>query len=107
MTEQTEKVFFDPSKPEIFFLVGSNLSAIDREQLLQLLISNRDVFAWSVYDAPGVSSDLACHSLNIELEHKPVAQKRWKLALERAAIVLEKVERLLASGAIREVPYPV
>ena len=44
MTEQLEKVFFDPSNPEIFFLVGSNLSAIDREQLLRLLISNRDVF---------------------------------------------------------------
>ncbi len=73
MTEQPEKVFFDPSNPKIFFLVGSNLSAIDRKQLLQLLINNRDVFAWLVYDAPGVSPDLACHSLNIEPEHKPVA----------------------------------
>jgi hypothetical protein len=82
MTEQLEKVFFDPSNPEIFFLVGSNLSAIDREQLLRLLISNRDVFAWSVYDAPGVSLNLACHSLNIEPKHKPVAQKQRKLAPE-------------------------
>uniref|UniRef100_A0A2N9GJR4 RNase H type-1 domain-containing protein n=1 Tax=Fagus sylvatica TaxID=28930 RepID=A0A2N9GJR4_FAGSY len=36
-----------------------------------------------------------------------IVQKRRKLALERAAIVLEEVERLLASGAIREVQYPV
>jgi hypothetical protein len=48
---------------------------MDKEQLLQLLMSNRDVFAWSVYDAPGVSSDLACHVLNISPKHKPVAQK--------------------------------
>ena len=106
MTEQPEKVFF-ASNPELFFFVGSKLFTIDREQLLQLLISNRDVFAWSVYDAPGVSPDLACHALNIGPEHKSVAQKRRKLAPENVTIVLEEVERLLASGAIREVQYPV
>uniref|UniRef100_A0A2N9IWV9 Integrase catalytic domain-containing protein n=1 Tax=Fagus sylvatica TaxID=28930 RepID=A0A2N9IWV9_FAGSY len=102
-----ERVFFDLSNPELFFLIGSKLSTMDRGQLLQLLMSNRDVFAWSVYDAPGVSPDLACHVLNIFPEHKLVPQKRQKLALERAAIVLEEVERLLESGAIREVQYPV
>ena len=106
MTEQPEKVFFDPSTPENFFLIGSKLSPLDRQELLQTLIDNRDVFAWSVYDAPGVSPNLACHSLNIGPEHKPVVQKRRKLAPERATIVLEEVERLLVSGAIREVQYP-
>uniref|UniRef100_A0A2N9HQL3 Uncharacterized protein n=1 Tax=Fagus sylvatica TaxID=28930 RepID=A0A2N9HQL3_FAGSY len=85
---------------------GSNLSPADRECLLRVLIDNQDIFAWSVYDAPGVSSDLASHSLNIKPEHRPVVQKRRKLAPERATIVLEEVERLLASGAIREVQYP-
>ena len=94
MTEQLEKVFFDPSDPELFFLIGSKLSDVDREQLLQILTGNRDVFAWSVYDAPGVSPDLACHSLNIESEHRPIIQKQRKLAPERAIIVLEEVERL-------------
>jgi ribonuclease HI len=88
-------------------LVGSKLSAVDREQLLQVLISNQDVFAWSVYDAPGVSPELACHSLNIGSEHRPIVQKRRKLAPERATTVLEEVGRLLASGAIREIQYPV
>ena len=97
MTEQPEKVFYDPSNPKLFFLVGSKLFAIDREQLLQLLMNNQDVFAWLVYDAREVSPDLACHALN---EHKLVAQKRRKLAPERATIVLEEVECLLASGAI-------
>ena len=45
MTEQPEKVFFDPSNPEQFFLVGSKLSAVDKEQLLQVLINNQDMFA--------------------------------------------------------------
>uniref|UniRef100_A0A2N9IVM6 Integrase catalytic domain-containing protein n=1 Tax=Fagus sylvatica TaxID=28930 RepID=A0A2N9IVM6_FAGSY len=107
MTEQPEKVFFDPSNPEQFFLVGSKLSAVDKEQLFQVLISNRDVFAWSVYDAPGVSPELACHSLNIGSEHRPIVQKRRKLAPERATTVLGEVGRLLASGAIQEIQYPV
>jgi hypothetical protein len=54
-----------------------------------------------------VSPNLACHALNIGPEHKPIAQKRRKLAPERATIVLEEVEHLLASGTIREVQYPV
>ena len=107
MTEQLEKVFFNSSNPELFFLVGSKLSVIDRDQLLQTLISNRDVFAWSFCDASGVSPDLACHSLNIGSEHKPIVQKRRKLAPERALIVLEGVDRLFAFRAIREVQYPI
>ena len=100
MTEQPEKVFFDPSNPEQFFLVGSKLFVVDREQLLQVLISNRDIFAWSVYDAPGVSPELVCHSLNIGSEHRPIVRKQRKLAPKRATTVLEEVERLLASGVI-------
>uniref|UniRef100_A0A2N9FRK2 Uncharacterized protein n=1 Tax=Fagus sylvatica TaxID=28930 RepID=A0A2N9FRK2_FAGSY len=105
--EQPERVFFNSSNPKLFFFIGSKLSTSDRKQLLQLLMSNRDVFAWSIYDTPKVSPDLAYHVLNISPEHKPVAQKQRKLALERAAIVLEEVERLLESGAIREVQYPI
>ena len=107
MTEQPEKVFFDPSNPEQFFLVGSKLFVVDREQLLQVLISYRDIFAWSVYDAPGVSPELVCHSLNIGSEHRPIVRKRRKLAPKRATTVLEEVKRLLASGVIREIQYLV
>uniref|UniRef100_A0A2N9GAT2 RNA-directed DNA polymerase n=1 Tax=Fagus sylvatica TaxID=28930 RepID=A0A2N9GAT2_FAGSY len=83
------------------------LAAVKRKGTAEILISNRDVFAWLVYNAPGVSPDLACHSLNIGPEHRPIVQKRRKLAPERATIVLEEVERLLASRAIREVQYLV
>ncbi len=74
--------------------------------MIRILIKNRDVFAWSVYKAPGVSPDLACHVLNIMPSHRPIVQKRRKLAPERASIVMEEVSRLLAVGAIREIQYP-
>uniref|UniRef100_A0A2N9I887 Uncharacterized protein n=1 Tax=Fagus sylvatica TaxID=28930 RepID=A0A2N9I887_FAGSY len=101
-----EKVYFDPSEPEFYFLIGTNLSVDDRQGLVTLLMGFRDVFAWSVYEAPGVSPDLACHSLNISGEAKPVSQKRRKLAPERAEIVAKEVERLLEANAIRSVQYP-
>ena len=30
LTEQPERVFFDPSNPKLFFLIGSKLSTTDR-----------------------------------------------------------------------------
>uniref|UniRef100_A0A2N9HLB1 Integrase catalytic domain-containing protein n=1 Tax=Fagus sylvatica TaxID=28930 RepID=A0A2N9HLB1_FAGSY len=80
-----EKVFFDTSNPELYFSIGSKLSFCDRENMIQTLIENRDVFAWSVYEAPG---------------------KRRKLAPERASIVMKEVSWLLAVGAILEIQYP-
>jgi hypothetical protein len=101
-----EKVHFDPAEPEFYFLIGINLSISDKQELIALLMEFRDVFAWSVYEAPGVSPDLACHSLNISSAAKPVSQKRRKLAPERAEIVAKEVERLLEANAIRSVQYP-
>uniref|UniRef100_A0A2N9HTD2 Integrase catalytic domain-containing protein n=1 Tax=Fagus sylvatica TaxID=28930 RepID=A0A2N9HTD2_FAGSY len=85
---------------------GTNLSLADREKLVALLMELRDIFAWSVYEAPGVSPDLACHSLNISSEAKLVSQKRRKLAPEWAEIVAKEVDQLLEANAIRPVQYP-
>uniref|UniRef100_A0A2N9GXW1 Integrase catalytic domain-containing protein n=1 Tax=Fagus sylvatica TaxID=28930 RepID=A0A2N9GXW1_FAGSY len=85
---------------------GTNLSVGDRQEMIALLMEFRDIFAWSVYEAPGVSPDLACHSLSISIEAKLVSQKRRKLAPEQAEIVAKEVERLLEANAIRSVQYP-
>ena len=74
--------------------------------MIRILTENQDVFAWSVYETPVVSPDLACHVLNIVPNQRPVVQKRRKLAPERVSIVMEEVSRLLVAGAIREIQYP-
>jgi hypothetical protein len=53
-----------------------------------------------------VSPDLACHSLGISSDFKPVIQKRRKLAPERLEINMEEVGRLIAADAVRLVQYP-
>jgi hypothetical protein len=75
-----EKVYFDPSEPEFYFLIGTNLSLGDRQELIALLMEFREVFAWSVYEAPGVSPDLACHSLNISIEGQASESKASEIS---------------------------
>ena len=70
--EEPEKIHFDSSNLELYFQVGVSLSLPDRDELIILLQEFQDVFAWSVYEAPGVSPDLACHSLAVLSDAKPV-----------------------------------
>ena len=51
--------------PKKFFQVGSQLPQSEREELVQFLKRNIDVFAWNAYEAPGVDPDFICHHLNV------------------------------------------
>ena len=51
--------------PEKFFQVESQLPQLEREELVEFLKQNIDVFAWNTYEAPGVDPDFICHHLNI------------------------------------------
>jgi hypothetical protein len=104
--EEPEKIQFDSSNPELYFQVRINLSLPDRDELITLLLEFRDVFTWSVYEAPGVSPNLACHFLAIPPDSKLVQQRRRKLAPERSEIIMEEVRRLLAAEAIQPILYP-
>ena len=41
--------------PKKFFQVGSQLPPQEREELIEFLRKNVDVFTWSAYEAPGVN----------------------------------------------------
>ena len=51
--------------PEKFFQVGSQLPQQEREELVEFLKRNIDVFAWNTYEAPRVDLDFICHHLNV------------------------------------------
>ena len=51
---------------EKFFQVGSQLPQQEREELVEFLKQNIDVFAWNNYEAPGVDPDFICHHLNVK-----------------------------------------
>ena len=77
-----------------------------RTRLVQFLKENLNVFAWSHEDMPGISPEVIQHKLNVNLERKPVQQRRRVFAPERDQAVTEEVTKLLTAGFIREVYYP-
>ena len=55
---------------------------------------------------PGISTKVMVHKLNVNPSINPVKQKRRVFAPERNTVVMEKVDKLLTEGFIREVYYP-
>ena len=51
--EDLDKVIIGDDQ-ERFFQVGAQLPLQEREQLVELLRRNVDVFAWDAYEAPGL-----------------------------------------------------
>ena len=51
--------------PERFFQVEAQLPPKEKEELVELLRRNVDVFAWDAYEAPGLDPKFICHHLNV------------------------------------------
>ena len=86
--------------------IGSQLRTKLRDQLIDFLRHNLDVFAWTHADMTGISPDVACHVLNIDPTKVPVKQKKRSMGAERLAAIDEEVKSLLANDFIREAIYP-
>ena len=55
---------------------------------------------------PGISPKVIQHKLNIDLEKKPVQQRRRVFAPKRSQAITDEVNKLLTAGFIWEVYYP-
>jgi hypothetical protein len=86
--------------------IGTCLTQDVQEGLVNFLHKNIEVFAWSHEDMPGISPEEIVHILNVELDMKPVKQKRRKFAPERVEAIAVEVEKLLKAQFIQEVYYP-
>ncbi|XP_057761348.1 uncharacterized protein LOC130981714 [Arachis stenosperma] len=70
-----------------------------------MIRANRDLFAWTPADLPGIDPRVMSHHLAIKAEARPVAQRRRKMSAERAEEVAKQTTSLLEAGFIREVDY--
>ena len=80
--------------PEKFFQVGSQLSQQEREELVEFLKWNIDVFAWNTYEALGVDPDFICHHLNVNPLTIPKKQLPRRPSKEHAEAVCQEVTKL-------------
>ena len=86
--------------------MGTLASPAVRQDLVNFLRMNQDIFAWSHEDMPGIDPSVIVHRLNVNPDSSPVRQKKRVFAQERDKAVAEEVRKLLEAGFIQEVYYP-
>ena len=62
--EDLEKVVISDTL-EKFFQVGARLPPQEKEELVEFLKRNIDVFVWDACDTPGIDLAFICHHLNV------------------------------------------
>ena len=91
---------------EKFFQIGSQLPQWERDELMEFLKHNIDVFAWNTYESPGVDPEFICHHLNVNPLIAPKKQLPRRPSKEHVEVVREEVAKLKQAGAIKGVFYP-
>ena len=89
-----------------FFQVEAQLSLQKKEELIEFLRGNVDVFAWNAYEAPGVEPSFICHHLNVNPSVTPKKQPPRRSSKDHSDAIKDKVMKLKQVGAIKEVFYP-
>ena len=76
---------------EKFFQIGSQLPHQEREELIEFLKRNIDVFTWNTYEALGVDPEFICHHLKVNplITHRKQPPRRP--SKEHAEAVREEV----------------
>ncbi|XP_065617175.1 uncharacterized protein LOC136062260 [Quercus suber] len=84
----------------------AQLPTLEKEELLEFLRRNVDVFAWNAYEAPGVDPSFICHHLNVNPTVTPKKQPLRCSSENHSKAVRDEVKKLKQVGAIKEVFYP-
>ena len=106
LVEKLEEVFLDDSNLERTTKIETLTNLTIRQALMTFLGSNRDVFAWSHENIPGIDPSVMVHRLNVSPSFPPIRQKKRVFALERDRAIAEEVHKLQEASFIREVYYP-
>ena len=71
--ENLEKIVVDDDSKR-FFQVETQLPPKEKEELIEFLRRNIDVFMWSTYETPRVDPNFICHHLNVNPSVTPKKQ---------------------------------
>ena len=91
--------------PKKFFQIRSQLPHQEKEELIEFLRRNIDVFDWNAYEALGVDPEFICHHLKVNPLITPRKQSPRRLSKEHTEAVREEITKLKQAGAIKEVFY--
>jgi hypothetical protein len=86
--------------------ISKHLSKESKEEYHKFLAANRDVFAWSYEEMPGLDPAVAVHKLAVREDVPPVKQGKRIYRPELLPQIEAEVDKLIAASFIREVKYP-
>lgn len=95
----------DPAHTRDTMRIRMKLEDEDRQQLKQLIAEHQDIFAWGHEDILGIDGDVIEHYSNVNLETRPVKQRKRSFSTEKYVAIAEEVNCLLAAGFIGETHY--
>ena len=98
--EDLEKVVIGDD-PERFFQIGAQIPLQEKEQLVELLRRNIDVFAWDTYEAPALDPKFICHHLNVNPSVTPKRQPPRRPSKEHEEAVKSEVTKFKQTEAIK------
>ncbi|XP_074351399.1 uncharacterized protein LOC141690504 [Apium graveolens] len=105
LAEDLISVPLAPEDPRKVIFIGASLEETLRRKLVRFLQENKDVFAWTAADIPGIDMGLITHKLNMDPNRKTVKQKKRIFAPERQEAIKQEVEKLLEAGFIKELQF--
>ena len=70
--KELEAVCLHESNPKKLVYVGTQLSELLKNEIVEFLKENADIFAWNPDDMPGIDPDVISHQLNVDPQFKPV-----------------------------------
>ncbi|GAV56844.1 hypothetical protein CFOL_v3_00385 [Cephalotus follicularis] len=103
--EDVVHVPLEEGNSERVFQMGSQLGEVEKGELITFLQNNRDVFAWSAEEVPGISPDVTVHRLSVDPARPPTRQKKRNFAPEQQQAIADDVSKLMQAGFIREMHY--
>ena len=103
--EDLERAIID-NDPEKFFQVRVQFPPQEKQELIEFLRKNVDVFAWDAYEFLGIDPEFICHHLNVNPSITPRKQPPRRSSKDHYEAIKDEVTKLKQAGAINEVFYP-
>lgn len=86
--------------------IGKILPHVTKEEMMDFVWRNMDVFAWRHEDMVGIDPKVSCHHLNINPTYTLHRQKRRTLNQVMYKALKKEVKNLSRNGFTRETIYP-
>ena len=88
---------------EQYFQVGFQLPPLEKEEFVNFLKANIDVFAWNAYEVPRIDPGFICHQLNVNPKAMPHKQPPRQSSRDHTEAIKAEVDKLKQAGAIKEI----